>query len=187
MNKDRLLQVKQAILDNPDHFDMSFWFNSDSIRGLGKCGTVGCIAGWTCHLFANECKGFNLDYVLSDKSNTSSIAAELLDLTEEEAEYLFHEANWSKRLWDKATPEEAAKVIDDLIENGKPEDEVICISREIDDPLAMEIANELFDMFNLANALDWLDEENPKLGNKTPKEYIAQGGAATLLNLLRYS
>lgn len=126
MNIELLKKVKQAILDNPEHFDMSTFFDGcegsnyeDDPKLLGKCGTTACIAGWAIHL--SGCPITDLDF-------EHDLGKDLLGLTEDQAQSLFYEDGWPGAIYNEyyeALEEEdhlgmakaAAKMIDRLIEN----------------------------------------------------------------------
>lgn len=46
MNSEPLLKVKEAILNNPEKFNMGSW----------KCGTTMCIGGWLAYLYPEQFK-----------------------------------------------------------------------------------------------------------------------------------
>ena len=131
MNKERLLKLAEHLRkpETADHFDMSgFVFNNepisfsfeeeyDNLLNLNtKCGTVGCIAGHTVHLFFNELdeKIRNNPKYLSD--NGFRIAEELLDLDFDQSENLFFTWNDDGERRDNIA---AAKRIEKLVETGE--------------------------------------------------------------------
>lgn len=78
---DLLDEIKQLILEEPRNYDQTLWmryFRNDS-RQAPPCGTVACVAGWTCAL-----KGFN-----RISQATSERAADILGLDIMTARALF--------------------------------------------------------------------------------------------------
>lgn len=121
MNIELLKKVKQAILDNPEHFDMSSFFDGcdDDPKLLGKCNTTACIAGWAIHLSGCPVTELDLEH---------DLGRDLLGLTEDQANTLFYEDYWPGYIYNEyyeALEDEdhlgmakaAAKIIDRLIEN----------------------------------------------------------------------
>lgn len=111
MNIHRLMLVRDqiAVLAD-DQFRMEWYGEPAKLKYT--CGTAGCIAGWTCALFAPETP--------SNTDNVSSKAQTLLDLTDEEAAQLFC-GLVSRRVLSSVTRSDAVHAIDTLIETGTPE------------------------------------------------------------------
>ena len=96
MNIELLNKVKAAILEHPDKFHMGSW-----------CGTACCIAGHVVQIADPECMRIVMErrlpgYWISDR------AAELLELSNDEASRLFFVATWPEE------DQEAADDADDL-------------------------------------------------------------------------
>jgi len=120
MNTFLLLKVKEAILANPDHFDMSFW----------ACGTTACICGWTAKLAGEYGKLRQmLDYPDDLTENyPAELGARLLKIDVWQAEQLFL-SGWPRHFLEKYTDAQGdrvkraqvvAEVIDDFIaHNGE--------------------------------------------------------------------
>lgn len=96
MNKERLEQVKQLILDEPKRLDMDVigvraqvWFNDKKERP--RCGTVGCIAGWGALVALGE--GTWQAMTPDERALRMSWGngQDALELTDEEAGRLFRE------------------------------------------------------------------------------------------------
>lgn len=99
-----LEKIRDTILANPDHLDMSSWFGMTpehyfQARRRGECGAVACIAGWACQL-----NGWSpLEGTLRVKKTVRgllhtevprSMACELLNLTSFTADLLFYLDAW---------------------------------------------------------------------------------------------
>ena len=95
---ERMLAVKEKILNlgRGEIFHMGHWIQETS------CGTMRCIAGWTNAIFGNQYP-----------SNQSESAAEHLGLSPEVADMLFQGPT-------HATPEQAARAIDNVIAFDNP-------------------------------------------------------------------
>ena len=105
---ERLSKVVEAI--DPRHFDMERWIDAWEQNGasipifgpahvekaleylkpehLKPCGTVACLAGWTCAVFPPRKRGGN------EGAYIPEYAATRLGLTEDESDRLFHVNNW---------------------------------------------------------------------------------------------
>ncbi len=105
MNVELALEVKRHILEHPETADMSRW----------QCGTTACIAGWTV-LLGYALPGESLDDACDRHYNETAriggyaeIACRLLDIPDDESDFLFYSADWDEdlaNLYDSApTPE----------------------------------------------------------------------------------
>jgi hypothetical protein len=90
MNTELLLKVKEAILREPEHFDMADWF-----RFREECGTTACIAGWAISIGRN-CDNLASAAALADLSDVNNWfhGQLLLELEFPEAERLFMWSEW---------------------------------------------------------------------------------------------
>lgn len=88
MNVELLERVKQHILEEPKRLRMGFVHaTGDWVADLTNppsCGTVGCIAGWTCVLGNAPMR--------NGQRYHSSQARDLLNITEEQGDRLFFNA-----------------------------------------------------------------------------------------------
>lgn len=90
MNTALLLQVKDAILAETEHFDMGYWFRDHmhrdrALQTLTQCGTTACIAGWAVYIGIDNVRTVRwIEYK----------AKALLDLSKCQASRLFYVANW---------------------------------------------------------------------------------------------
>lgn len=115
-----LVEVKEAILANPNRVNMDKWFGCD-IKGdfktsslevfkHNKCGTTACIAGWAVFLGNPN----NVDY-------TQFAAADLLGLDPPTSDKLFLSQYWPRKfyslLYNAETPEEYAQAVADRIDH----------------------------------------------------------------------
>lgn len=125
MRKDRLAQVAEAIRAHEQSFDYGFFAVSDlgvsletadTVREiLNDCGTVGCVAGFTCALFA---KG--------DRWMGCISAGDLLGISWQDQQFLFHgeighgfgRVNINNPI--EATAAEAISRIEALIKSEEP-------------------------------------------------------------------
>ena len=86
IDKDKLRQVRQVIIDNKNRFEYEYYcIRSDCADAntadlMHDCNTVGCVAGFACALF-----NFNINKYeqIDDK------AKEILGLDDAQASYLF--------------------------------------------------------------------------------------------------
>jgi hypothetical protein len=122
MNIELLQRVKKAILDNPEHFSMDYWYQYIDenghvtlenytvgvAEGLTECGTKACIAGWAVFLGRDDSTGVY---------DIGLYAQNILDLTNDQARRLFHMDRWPKQFWLDDT-ETAAARIDHFIATG---------------------------------------------------------------------
>ena len=116
MHEERLWKLADHIEDLPhdcavvtplpdyDSFSMGEWLI------YGKCGTVGCIAGWAVDLFHDDPENV-------DNLDVEDEAKRLLGLSDREAYDLFLAGDWDLRLG-RVTPGVAAGVIRDFVETG---------------------------------------------------------------------
>jgi hypothetical protein len=118
MNIELFEKVKQAIVAEPERFDMSLWVLSDfvnefdSTKGFKEntCGTTACIAGWAC--------------VLGTDDNVKALdvpgrASALLGPRWEQAEQLFYTKYWPSKFlvpYEEGTEQEAAQAAADAID-----------------------------------------------------------------------
>ncbi len=110
MNTELLLEVKKAILENPDHFDMGDWgFEDDEVDSKGPidCGTTCCISGWASWI--------------ADPKNWPDNSTDGDKYLGEECRGLFY-GDWHPDVYpgsdlDEITPEDVARAIDHFIEN----------------------------------------------------------------------
>lgn len=134
LNIELLQKVKKHILEEPKRLAMIHWtlrglpgqfLTSEGWGEIGErvfppCGTVGCIAGWTCMLSGMA-------------SGTRSSAEELLEISRFESDSLFMVEDWPEPIRTQymhaTTPELraklAAKRIDLFIEGHK--DDVVSV------------------------------------------------------------
>lgn len=78
--KARVLKLANKIIEEPEHFDMSYWFQvGDNDEGtwhtpsldeydeidINACGTTACIAGWAVLMF-EDLRGMHLGYQICD-------------------------------------------------------------------------------------------------------------------------
>ena len=101
MNTFLLLKVKEAILANPEHFDMSLW----------ACGTAACICGWTAKLAGEYDKLREmLDSPFDIPENyPAKLGARLLKIDVEQAEALFL-SGWPVHFLERYTDAEGDRV-----------------------------------------------------------------------------
>lgn len=117
MNVERLLAVKQVILDHPENVNMGTYVRG-GLSGLRnfKCGTTGCIAGWGVALFSK------IENLPDQIPNFFNKGVEIFGLSELQAGYLF--APWWGRaagarlqsLWYWKSSKEYAQAIADHID-----------------------------------------------------------------------
>ena len=106
MNRELLIKVKEAILANPDHFDMSSWLVPGHENTFG-CGTAACIAGWA-GLIAAGSNPARLYFYDSKWGRFEKIAIEgtkALDLSDDQHQALCYVGSWPVELraeYDKA-------------------------------------------------------------------------------------
>ena len=110
---------------HPEAFHMGHWImdehtghldtrSDDSIAAFGEavaeCGTEACIAGWLVILEKVELFEQTEELTIRDKDGRAipEIAAELLDLTPAQANYIFHGSWLGSMSEDDVTPAEAA-------------------------------------------------------------------------------
>lgn len=114
-NVDLMLAIRQQITAHPESHEQRFWAQRT------ECGTTYCIAGWAVTLTGKamewrsrpgpsaEIEGAWRVSDLHGGRGISAVAADLLGLTGEEAESLFHQGNNARAL----------ARLDELIETGK--------------------------------------------------------------------
>lgn len=105
------LQRRRMVLDfitaHPEHHNQAVWavpmawlreLYDESL--VGTCGTVACVAGWTCIMAGDELTSSDgspeLDHAISDSGAALEIperAMRLLGLTKDEADELFYDIN----------------------------------------------------------------------------------------------
>ena len=119
MNTELLLKVKQHILAEPKRLDMEKWckkLTPEEIQSLPneypQCGTIACIAGWTCVLGSSGAKfGGEVMYT----------AEELLNIPMHASYKLFYTQHWPEEFQQKyilaKTPQERAQVTAEVIDD----------------------------------------------------------------------
>lgn len=93
MNIPRLRELA-TFVSNFDN-DSNFRFDMEVWHLTSECGTTACAAGWACRLFGKtpEKRAIEMShYGWAD--DIKKTAAEILDLTPDEAEDLFFKDNW---------------------------------------------------------------------------------------------
>lgn len=104
MNVELLLKVKEAILNNPEGFQMGKYFKqpeNNKIRDYGlewetRCGTACCIGGHAISLSGTERPLREEKYIPGE---IYEIAKRALGLTDEQAGKLFYTAHWPVDLY----------------------------------------------------------------------------------------
>lgn len=83
--------VREKISQHKEQFVYSHYFrpanefeNGVQLKELQNCGTLACVAGWTCYTLEPE---LSIDHACY---KAGMYAQELLELTETEANFLFH-------------------------------------------------------------------------------------------------
>lgn len=96
MNIERLLAVRQVILDEDKYFNMEQFFHGKSlsavIQNVNDCGTPSCIAGHAIMLYPEESQQITDAHVnISGHRwlNAYDVAMKLLDLNNNQAGWLF--------------------------------------------------------------------------------------------------
>jgi|SRR5579864_556807 len=115
LNVELLRKVKKHILEEPRRLDMGYWIHATT---ASPCGTVACLAGWTC-ILSNVVPAFSLE--------AGELATPLLGLNERQKMSLFHTEHWPRELaekyWNARTPggraRATAKRINLLIKEGR--------------------------------------------------------------------
>ena len=109
MNDFVLKKVRQAILQAPQHFDMSVW----------DCGSAACIAGWVCRL-----SGIKVDIDASVAELGESVmdtAMRCLKISQKQANNLFFSGRWPEQFQgenEDRDAENAARRIDYFVKTG---------------------------------------------------------------------
>lgn len=87
MNVSKLRKLQKWILAEPLRFDMQEWSN-DKLAEERKtpCGTVGCLAGMTCHMEGHELEDMRGS---DDGGSIPETARQILDLNVGESQRLF--------------------------------------------------------------------------------------------------
>lgn len=106
LERKRALKISEIILTGRHGliFNMGTFCSPEVDEGGRRCGTSGCIAGWTVAVYAPEVWASESDVRIE---NT---ARELLGLTNEDAKRLFY-ASWGLMDVDGITAEEAARTL----------------------------------------------------------------------------
>lgn len=94
MNTALLIKVAEKILLHPEHLDMDEWVVK---KGENKCGSTGCIAGWTAYLYNNPDRELIWSDMYHIFYNHAVSPEEMLDITLTERTYLFFVNNWPER------------------------------------------------------------------------------------------
>jgi hypothetical protein len=128
MNTELLIKVREAIMAHPHNTDMVAGWILHSNFQVAQCGTTGCIAGWAI-------AGGDLEKLRKRREATGAghqvreRAKKLLDITEAQADRLFHVYAWPPSLkwsYDSATTwrmraKITARRIDHFINTGGKE------------------------------------------------------------------
>lgn len=124
VNRENVTKVADAIENHSIKwlgFNMDSWLEKASDRYASgrdksghKCGTVGCIGGWTDVIRLNLTEDSDHDQVLNLPDHES---AAFLGLSAREGASLFHP--YEIRDWTKITPAHAVRVLRHLAETGK--------------------------------------------------------------------
>lgn len=88
MNVELALEVKEHILKHPEQARIESWAEET------ECGTVACIAGWTCLLGGDRVQEYEQQYE-TDFDNYAGYACELLDIDLETGESVFFPDHWT--------------------------------------------------------------------------------------------
>jgi hypothetical protein len=112
MNLERIKLVRAAIKAAPDgEFSMDKWGGG----GGGSCDTQACIAGYTCLVAGHDLGSLQ-------RGEVPEYAANLLELNDEDAWYMFH-GKWAKQVLDggllgSVSKTDALAYLDRVIETG---------------------------------------------------------------------
>jgi hypothetical protein len=135
MNVKLLRKIKSAILREPKRIDMHRSIGQEYSQDGPRCGTVGCIAGWT--LLLSERKPHEAWHKTRERARADSWwsmatrAIRLLRITSYQGKKLFHVENWPDRTLTeqyndaafscqhKAMAKIVAKRIDQFIRDGQ--------------------------------------------------------------------
>jgi len=113
MNKERILQLADVIEKKPHRRRFNRSSPNKKLTGFNMsewhCGTVGCIAGWTQHLFGTGTPNYD----------SGIEAAKLLGLHDRAATDLFIPGKAIFCTLDEVKPRQAAAVLRHLAETGK--------------------------------------------------------------------
>lgn len=136
---ERLNKLGQVVVDNPEHFDMSYWFEvmdpdkgTTAVRSIGavsslveldpdvttgtvqlhgrSCGTRACLAGWAVSLWAGELTTYEKEHYTIQEA-----AEKLLDLETDVANDLFNASAHDN------DPETAAEALRELADEAMAE------------------------------------------------------------------
>ncbi len=112
MNTKLLLQVKEAILHEPEQFRMYDWFTTDP-DNIPNCGTAACICGWACaiNLGTNPAEADQMILWPDNAKNNG------LELDERQSARLFFFPRWPEqfKLQSQDDAQQAAARIDHFI------------------------------------------------------------------------
>ena len=116
LNVRLLRKVKRHILAFPKSFNMSEWGSKTRKSKSIPCGTVACIAGWTCLL--DKKRAVRMGFAEYERSNNAvDIAPKLLGITDDR---LFYVIDWPKKFYERyattKTHREEAQVAAEVIE-----------------------------------------------------------------------
>jgi hypothetical protein len=132
-NVERLKELRETVLRNPEKWDQSNWA---AIKGDVSCGTTLCLAGWACTLAGREplWRAYEGDSIEQQLNNWGIVTTGLLVPTEEELESNPDVRVWIANFaetWLDLTPEQANDlfysggddhalgILDELIANAK--------------------------------------------------------------------
>lgn len=99
MNIKLLRKIQKAIMQEPEQFDMDYWFQTK--EGVPNCGTTACIAGWALSLSQKKnplqvAVTIDKNFGLFDYSGVRNLAAKVLEITIEQADNLFIKTHWPR-------------------------------------------------------------------------------------------
>jgi len=116
MNNERILELADRIGRARHHRQDGPWPDSDSLTAFNMvawhCGSVGCIGGWAMHMFHGE------NDAMDDGTDA---VAQLLDITNEQANSLCYPDLPAGMRYDDVTPARAASVLRRFAETGEVE------------------------------------------------------------------
>ena len=107
MNVQLFREIQEAIRAEPEHFDMTMFFNGNPVT---KCGTAACIGGWAVALGRLSTPAVVANNLtIHEAAQFPTIANGYLDITNSQGCQLYYMAGWPEDLRNEYYTARAAK------------------------------------------------------------------------------
>lgn len=99
MNKDKIRELAEHIVEHPNEFDMDYWAGGPAALDR-HCGTVACLAGTACIIEGKTLRRSGLLTPITNEHgytvSVPNLANDILDLTDDQGDRLWFLRHWPR-------------------------------------------------------------------------------------------